>query len=96
MQAGAPNFFALFFREGEEGGEINMDICMPSALTGFCFLMLERRIVRCAGEQDRMYIGTLWKTKISKNKKKQLKGFNMQFSPKIHDKKLILLILIRY
>lgn len=43
-----------------------------------------------------MYIGTLWKTKISKNKKKQLKGFNMQFSPKIHDKKLILLILIRY
>lgn len=53
MQAGAPNFFALFFREGEEGGKINMDICMPSALTGFCFLMLERRIVRRAGEQDR-------------------------------------------
>ena len=53
MQAGAPNFFSLFFREGEEGGKINMDICMPSALTGFCFLMLERRIVRRAGEQDR-------------------------------------------
>ena len=46
-------FFCALFREGEEGGKINMDICMPSALTGFCFLMLERRIVRRAGEQDR-------------------------------------------
>ena len=53
MQAGAPNFFALFFREGEEGDEINMDVCMPSALTGFCFLMVERWIVRRVGEQDR-------------------------------------------
>ena len=42
-----------------EGGGGNMDIpalvaamCIPSALTGFCFWMLERRIARREAEQD--------------------------------------------
>ncbi len=28
-------------------------MCIPSALTGFCFWMLERRITRREAEQDR-------------------------------------------